>query len=442
MNIAFIEKVAAAIETVNPVHPIGRIVEINGAVACVSGLSQSAGLGDPIKILSATRIIAGEIIKMNDDVVQVLIEETMEGIRLNDRVQLNQPVRFAPDDSWVGRVIDPDGQPLDGRPLLQGTQPVPLRRGPPPAHQRRQMGERLETSLAIFNTLLPLVKGQRIGLFAGSGVGKSTLIADLARSASADLIVIALIGERGRELGHFIENVLGPEGMARSIIVAATSDRAPQVRRRCALAAMAVAEFFRDKGQHVVLFADSMTRFCEAHREVAIAAGETASLRGFPASMVPAIASLCERAGPGTADTGDITAVFSILVAGSDMEEPVADIMRGILDGHIVMNREIAERGRFPAIDVLKSVSRALPSAAQRHENALISKAREHLGHYENAELMIQAGLYVNGSDPKVDEAIACHDALEEFMTIRDKRGIAMHFDVLKKATTLPNKPT
>jgi flagellum-specific ATP synthase len=437
MNITFIEKVTASIQTLSTTHPVGKVCKINGSTIHATGISHAAGLGDPVSISSNDRRISGEIIKLSDGAAQILTEETMEGIKLNDMVRLLPPTRFAPDESWVGRVIDPDGKPLDGRPILHGKTAIPLRRDPPPAHTRRQMGERLETSLAVFNTMLPLVKGQRIGLFAGSGVGKSTLIADLARSVSSDLIVIALIGERGRELVHFIENVLGPEGMARSIVVAATSDRAPQVRRRCALAAMAVAEYFRDQGQHVVLFADSMTRFCEAHREISIAAGEDASLRGFPASTVPAIASICERAGPGTHLSGDITAVFSVLVAGSDMEEPIADILRGILDGHIVMDRGIAERGRFPAIDVLKSVSRSLPNAAERHENALISAARRHLGNYENAELMIQAGLYEEGSDPKIDDAINSYDAIDTFLTVKDNRGIKLHFDALKQ--TMPS---
>ena len=434
MNITFIEKVAASIKTMSAVHPIGRVAGINGAVVSVAGLSLASGLGDPIVIQSQGRQVAGEIIKLNGDFAEVLVEDTMEGIKLNDTVRLDKRRRFAPDDSWIGRVIDPAGLPLDGRPLMHGINAVPLHRAPPPAHERRPMGERLETSLAIFNTMLPIVKGQRIGLFAGSGVGKSTLIADLARSMTADIIVIALIGERGREVRHFIDDVLGPEGMARSIIIAATSDRAPQVRRRCALAAMAVAEHFRDSGMNVVLFADSMTRFCEAHREVAVAAGETASLRGYPASTAPAIAGLCERAGPGTKNAGDITAIFSVLVAGSDMDEPIADILRGILDGHIVMDRDIAERGRFPAVDVLRSVSRSLPSAARPHENAMIAQARMHLGNYSNAELMIQAGLYVKGSDPKVDDAIDCHDALEALFAIKDLRGVKLHFDVLQKA--------
>lgn len=433
MNIAFLEKISAGLADIDVTHPIGRVHKIDGAVISVKGISSVSALGDPIIVTSPKGPIAGEIIKLDGDVVEALLENTLEGLKLGDQVQLEKPKRFAPDENWIGRVIDPMGQPLDGRPLVQGKRSVSIHRTAPAAHQRRPMGDRIETSLAIFNTMLPIVQGQRIGLFAGSGVGKSTLIANLAQSATADVIVIALIGERGREVRHFIDEVLGPEGMARSIIIAATSDRAPQIRRRCALAAMSVAEFFRDQGQHVILFADSMTRYCEAHREVALSAGEAASLRGYPTSTTSSIAALCERAGPGTAETGDITAIFSVLVAGSDMEEPIADILRGILDGHIVMDREIAEKGRFPAIDVLRSVSRSLPGAAERHENALISKAREHLGNYDKVELMIQAGLYEAGSDKKIDQAIDCHDALEALLSIRDNRGVAMHFEALRK---------
>jgi flagellum-specific ATP synthase len=331
-------------------------------------------------------------------------------------------------------VIDPDGRPLDGRPLLPGGVAVPLMAPPPRAHDRRALGARIETGLAVFNTLLPLVRGQRIGLFAGSGVGKSTLLADLARGAVADVIVIALVGERGRELRDFVENVLGPEGMARAVIVAATSDRAPQTRRRCAWAAMAVAEYFRDQGQQVMLFVDSVTRFCEAHREVAVAGGEGAALRGFPASTSAIVAGLCERAGPGAGEAGDITAVFSVLVAGSDMDEPVADMLRGVLDGHVVLDRDIAERGRFPAIDVLRSVSRSLPEAATPAENALIAQARNALGRYDSAALMIKAGLYVSGSDPQTDSAIACEPALDRFLAIKDGRDATAHFQSLKQA--------
>jgi flagellum-specific ATP synthase len=279
-----------------------------------------------------------------------------------------------------------------------------------------------------FDTLLPLVQGQRIGLFAGSGVGKSSLLAKFARGVAADVVVIALIGERGRELRDFTETVLGTLGMKRAVIVAATSDQSPLIRRRCAWAAMAVAEHFRDKGQHVLFLADSVTRFAEAHREVALAAGEEASLRGYPPSVAHMIMSLAERAGPGPQGSGDITGVFSVLVPGSDMEEPVADILRGALDGHVVLDRRIAERGRYPAVDLLRSVSRSLPAAASEPENLLIAEARKLLGVYDRAELMIQAGLYVAGSDPLIDRAIKVWPALDGFLAEDAHDGIEGSF--------------
>ncbi len=270
--------------------------------------------------------------------------------------------------------------------------------------------------MAVFDTLLPLVRGQRIGLFAGSGVGKSSLLAKFARGVDADVVVIALVGERGRELRDFVERVLGPEGMRRAVVVTATSDQSALARRRCALAAMAVAEHFRAQGLHVLYLADSITRFAEAHREVALACGETAALRGYPPSVAQAIMSLAERAGPGPEGEGDITAVFSVLVAGSDMEETIADILRGVLDGHVVMDRKIAERGRYPAIDLLRSVSRSLPEAATKEENAHIAQARALLGAWDRAEMMIQAGLYAKGSDPMIDAAIRVWPALDAFL--------------------------
>jgi len=249
----------------------------------------------------------------------------------------------------------------------------------------------------------------------------------------ADIVVIALVGERGRELREFTERVLGPVGMARSVVVTATSDQSPLMRRMCALTAMAVAEHFRDQGRHVLLLVDSVTRFAEAHREVALAGGEGASLRGFPPSLTQAIMGLAERAGPGPEGKGDITAVFSVLVAGSDMEEPVADILRGVLDGHVVMDRRIAERGRFPAIDLLRSVSRSLPEAANEDENAMIGEARRLLGAYDRAEMMIQAGLYAQGSDPLIDRAIKVWPQLDGFLAeSAPASGVVGSFERLK----------
>jgi flagellum-specific ATP synthase len=324
---------------------------------------------------------------------------------------------IAPGSHWIGRVIDPDGAPLDGKPLFPGPVPRALQTAPPPATRRRAMGARLPTGLAVFDTLLPIVQGQRLGLFAGSGVGKSHLLSRLARGVAADVIVIGLIGERGREVRDFVEETLGEDGLKRSVVIAATSDRSPLVRQRAAWTMMSVAEYFRDQGAHVLLLADSITRFAQAHREVAVASGEPAALRGYPASMAQAVMSLCERAGPGTAEQGDITAILSVLVAGSDMEEPVADTLRGVLDGHVVLSREIAERGRFPAIDLLRSVSRSLPRAASAEENLKIATARRHLGAYDRAELMLQAGLYTNGSDANIDAAIKVWPGLDAFLT-------------------------
>jgi len=398
-----------------PVRRIGRVVETRRGLVEVTGLD-GATIGDRVLIHSRDGVAGGEVLRLIPGRSSVLPDASGDGMAIDDRVELLGKAEVAPDNSWIGRVVDATGQPLDGRPLLRGSCARALWAPAPAAASRRRMGGRLGTGIAVFDTLLPLVQGQRIGLFAGSGVGKSSLLARFARGVEADVVVIALVGERGRELREFTERVLGPAGMARSVVVTATSDQSPLMRRMCALTAMAVAEHFRDQGLHVLLLVDSITRFAEAHREVALAGGEVASLRGYPPSLAHAIMGLAERAGPGPEGMGDITAVFSVLVAGSDMDEPVADILRGVLDGHVVMDRRIAERGRFPAIDLLRSVSRSLPEAADEAENALIQDARRLLGAYDRAEMMIQAGLYAAGSDPVIDRAIRLWPALDAFL--------------------------
>jgi flagellum-specific ATP synthase len=418
----------ARIAEVSAMTSIGRVAEVGRGTLRVTGLTAIAGLGDRVLIRGATMRTGGEVVGLSAAGVTILPDEVAEGMAIGDAVALEGRADIAPADDWIGRIIDPLGRPLDGRPLFPGTVPRPLRARPPAAARRRRLGDRLATGVAVFDTLLPLVRGQRIGLFAGSGVGKSSLLARFARGITADVVVIALIGERGRELRDFTEAVLGPVGMARSVVVAATSDQSPLIRRRCALAAMAVAEHFRDQGLHVLLLADSVTRFAEAHREVALAAGEAPTLRGYPASTAPAIMGLAERAGPGSEGAGDITAVFTVLVPGSDMEEPVADILRGVLDGHVVMDRKIAERGRYPAIDLLRSVSRSLPGAASTEENALIGQARALLGAWDRAELMVQSGLYVRGSDPMVDAALAVWPALDAFLAEEAPDGVEESF--------------
>ena len=428
------DSLLAEISHLRPVRHYGQVGTMQAATLLVHGLSKRARLGDRVQIEDAQgRVIGGEILALSRDGAEVLPEEATEGLAIGDRVEHVGRNTIAPDDSWIGRVIDPYGEPLDGRPLARGTLPRGLRAAPPAPARRKRLGGRLGTGLNAFNTLLPLVRGQRIGLFAGSGVGKTMLLGQLARGIEADVVVLALVGERGRELRDFVEDVLGPEGLARAVVVSATSDMSPLARRRSALTAMAVAEHFRDAGQHVLLLCDSVTRFAEAHREIALAAGEAPSLRGFPPSTAHQIMSLAERAGPGEPGQGDITAVFTVLVAGSDMDEPVADILRGVLDGHVVLDRAIAERGRFPAVDLMRSVSRSLPAAASPGENALIAEARRLIGAWERAEMMVQAGLYAQGSDPLTDRAIRLFPKLDAFLAGQSARSNTDSFARLKK---------
>jgi len=407
----------AGLDDLKPARRIGRVVRVGQGTVSVGGLGDVAQLGDQLVIRRGTGAdLRAEIIAVAPDGLTALPEGDAGGCALRDRVTLHPDPGLAPDASWLGRIIDPYGKPLDGAPLVPGPVPQPLRAPPPAATARRGLGARLETGLAAFNTLLPLARGQRMGLFAGSGVGKTTLLGQLARGIAADVVVIAMIGERGREVRAFVETALGPSGMARAVVVAATSDQSPLLRRRAAWAAMTVAEHFRAGGAHVLLVMDSITRLAEAHREIALAAGEPPSMRGYPPSTTGLVMALSERAGPGRAGEGDITALFSVLVQGSDMDEPVADMLRGVLDGHVVLDRTIAERGRFPPVDLLRSVSRSLPGAASSGENALIAEARRLLGAHERAEMMIQAGLYATGSDPAVDEAIRVWPGLDAFM--------------------------
>ena len=433
MSLVGFENVLAAVDEVQHSRPVGRITAILEGRVQVSGLSRHAAIGDLVQLNAASGDIQGEITGLCATHVDVIPDGSAEGLRIGARAVYLGAASIAPDACWVGRVVDPYGNPLDGNPLLPGLSSRPLRGPAPDPVARRPMGARVGTGLCAFNTVLPIVRGQRIGLFAGSGVGKSTLLGALTQGVEADVVVIAMVGERGREVREFIDRVLGPDGMGRSIVVAATSDKSAALRRRCALAAMSIAEHFRDMGKHVLLLTDSITRFADAHREIALSNGEDPSLRGYPASMAAQITALCERAGPGAGATGDITAIFTVLVAGSDMEEPVADVLRGVLDGHVVLDRDIAERGRFPAIDLLRSVSRSLPLAANDQENALIGEARRLLGAYEKAEMMIQAGLYASGSDPVIDAAILAWPKLDAFIGKSEAGDVRQSFVALAR---------
>ncbi|MEJ6390124.1 FliI/YscN family ATPase [Gymnodinialimonas ulvae] len=425
-----IDLLRAQLRGITPSRAVGEVTALGRSSVSVVGLTRVAALGDRVRFHTE---LTGEILAMEDGIARVMPEGPTDGLRLGATVSHIGPQVIAPDISWLGRVIDPDGAPLDGRALFQGARAYPLLASPPSPTHRRGLGQRLETGHAAFDTLLPIVEGQRVGLFAGSGVGKSRLIAALAQQMQTDVVVIGLIGERGREVRDFVTDTLGPDGLKRAVVVTATSDRPAPTRARAAYTMMAVAEFFRDQGKNVLLLADSITRFAEAQRDVAAAAGEPFGPSGFPASMAQSVMGLAERAGPGVGDQGDITAIFSVLVAGSDMEGPVADVTRGVLDGHVVLSRDIAERGRFPAIDVLRSVSRSLPGAADEAENALIREARHLLSAYDKAEMMVQAGLYTPGADPTTDAAVKVWSDLDRFVAGYSEGGAAESFEALRK---------
>ncbi len=437
MSIGF-EGLAARLDRLRLHRMFGQVAGMNGGLVEVSGLSRLAGLHDRVALhLRDKTEVMAEVIQLGAETVSVLPESAVDGVTMGDRVEFLGDGDLRPCKDWIGHVLDPFGVPLDGSDLHIGMAPVQVRCSPPHAFQRKPLGDRIVTGIAALDTFLPLVRGQRLGLFAGSGIGKSTLLGTITKRVQADLVVVALIGERGREVGEFVRKTLGPEGMKKAIVVAATSDQSPLIKRRCAWTAMSIAEYFRDMGAQVLLVADSITRFAEAHRDIAVASGEKLGRGGFPASTGQLVMELAERAGPGPEGVGDISALFSVLVAGSDMEEPIADLVRGVLDGHIVLDRSIAERGRFPAIDVMASVSRCLPDAASEIENKIISHGRAVLAKYKDSELLVQSGLYTAGNDPDLDAALHLFTRLDTFLGTLSNGGHSEAFEKLAEALEL-----
>jgi flagellum-specific ATP synthase len=331
-----------------------------------------------------------------------------------------------PSDRWLGRVVNAMGEPIDNKgPLPRGNQAYPLRGVPPQAHARQRVKGKVDMGVRALNTYVTMCRGQRMGIFAGSGVGKSVLMSMLARYTASDVAVIGLIGERGREVQEFIEDNLGEEGLARSVVVVATSDEPALMRRQAAYMTMTLAEFFRDNDQDVLCMMDSVTRFAMAQREIGLSGGEPPASKGYTPSVFAELPRLLERAGPGTGK-GGITGLFTVLVEGDDHNEPIADAVRGILDGHIVLDRSIAERGRFPAIDILRSLSRTMPGCNSEDENIIVRQSRRLMAAYSNMEELIRLGAYRAGSDPEVDEAIRYHDALEAFLSQNQSEGCSL----------------
>lgn len=408
----------AALDGLGAVNVHGRVSGVQGLLVEVAGPVGAMSLGGRLDIeIAPGAMVPAEVVGFSGDKALVMPFGALEGVRRGclAHVRRTHP-GLRPSSAWLGRVLDAMGRPIDGMPPpLEGRVVYPFRADPPAAHSRRRVGEPLDLGVRAINAFLTCCRGQRMGIFAGSGVGKSVLLSMMARNAACDVAVIGLIGERGREVQEFLQDDLGAEGLARSVVIVATSDEPALMRKQAAYATMAVAEHFRDQGAQVLCMMDSVTRFAMAQREIGLAAGEPPTTKGYTPTVFSELPRLLERAGPG-ADEGAITGLFTVLVDGDDHNEPVADAVRGILDGHIVMERAIAERGRYPAINVLKSVSRTLPKSADPIFWPTVMKARRTLGTFADMEELIRLGAYRPGSSAEVDEAIRLNPALEQFL--------------------------
>ena len=417
---------AAGLRALQPDQRYGRVVAVRGALIEVEGLAGVASIGSRVQIDSPDGPIEAEITGLERDLACCLSFNDPNGVASGARATLTAgrfSLRVSAD--WLGRTVDGLGRPIDGRgQLVPGAVPRLIKASPPPAAQRTRVGEKVETGVRALDIFAPLCRGQRLGLFAGSGVGKSTLLSMLARWTTCDVAVIGLIGERGREVQEFIDDDLGPEGLKRSVVVVATSDEPALMRRQAAWTTLAIAEHFRDQGLNVLCLMDSVTRFAMAQREIGLASGEPPATKGYTPTVFAELPRLLERAGPGVEGQGSITGLFSVLVDGDDHNEPVADAVRGILDGHIVITRRIAERGRYPAIDVLKSISRTLPRAHSDEENFIRNDARRVLSTYGDMEEMIRLGAYRVGSNIEVDQAMELAPRIEALLT-QDKSSRA-----------------
>ncbi len=391
-----------------------------GKVEAVTGLAlrvrlPGARVGDMLTIRRKGEPLLAEVVGFDGGLAIAMALGSLQAVGVDDVVESHgAPFTVRVSDALIGRVVDGLGRPLDGgAPITAGT-PVPIDRAPPLATKRRPIRNPLPTGVRVIDGLLTMGEGQRVGLFAGSGVGKSTLLGAIARRADADIIIVALVGERGREVGEFLEGALGEEGRKRSIVVAATSDVSPLERLRAAQVATAYAEHYRDQGKRVLLLVDSVTRFARAAREIGLAAGEMPARRGYPPSVFAMMPRLLERSGQG--EVGSISAIYTVLVEGGDMDEPIADEVRGILDGHVVLDRTLVARGRFPAVDVLGSVSRVMDAVTSEVHRKNARKFRSLLAAYEEKRDLILLGAYAKGGDKLVDEALAKLPRLEHFL--------------------------
>lgn len=384
----------------------GAVTEVFPSHFCVEGLSAFLQLGDCVMLESGRGETPGQVIRITRENALVKSFQSHVGVGIGARVFRRGPFMIAPDQAWKGRALNAFAEPIDnGGPLPRGAEKRPVDAAPPNPMGRARINAAALTGVRIIDAFMPLCRGQRIGIFAGSGVGKSTLLSMMSRSASFDSVVICLVGERGREVRSFLDEVLGARA-ATAVTIVATGDESPMMRRLAPLTAIAVAEYFRDHGENTLLIMDSVTRYAHALREIALAAGEPAVANGFTPGVFADLPALLERAGPGIEGDGSITAIFSVLVDGDNHNDPIADCIRGTLDGHIVLDRAIAEQGRYPAIDVLKSISRLAGIAWRAGEREIIEECRALIARFEDTRDLRLLGGYQSGVDPFLDRAV------------------------------------
>jgi len=434
------EHAQAAIDLLSDHEVYGRVTKVLGLLVEIAGFGDELSIGSQVHLAPPRgQQVPCEVVGFREGHALLMPFGTLEGISLGCPaiIRRREPA-VTPDESWLGRVINGMGQPIDGKGrLIQGGHPIPLRNTPPAPHSRQRVGTQLDLGVRAVNTFLATCRGQRMGIFSGSGVGKSVLLSMMARYTEADISVIGLIGERGREVQEFIEDDLGPDGLKRSVVIVATGDEPALMRRQAAYLTLATAEYFRNQGRQVLCLIDSLTRFAMAQREIGLSAGEPPTSKGYPPTTFGELARLLERAGPGGPGQGSITGLFAVLVEGDDHNEPIADAVRGIIDGHIVMQREIADRGRYPAINILKSVSRSLPKAITPAQNNILRRAKQIITTYEDMAELIRLGAYRKGSDPKVDEAIKLYPQIEEFLTQNKEENTSIEDGFARMATIL-----
>lgn len=434
-----LESLKQHIESVNPVTISGKVQAVRGLIIECVGLINFVTIGSLCKIVPSIHAednLLCEVVGFEGNTVLLMPFSDIEGIGVGATVEVCVSETFVkPDIEWMGRVINAFAEPLDSfGPLKIGSDSYSLKKKPPKAHTRSIIGKKIDLGVRAIDTFTSCCYGQRLGIFAGSGVGKSVLISMLTKYADTDVKVIGLVGERGREVKEFIEEYLGPEGLKKAVIIVATGDEPALARKRAAYLTLTVAEYFRDQGKEVLCILDSVTRFAMAQREIGLTVGEPPTSKGYTPSVFAELPKLLERAGPGTG-IGNITGLFSVLVEGDDQNEPISDAVRGILDGHIILDRSIAERGRYPAIDVLRSVSRTMPKCNTDFENRIVIFARKMLAIYNDMAEMIRLGAYKKGTDPEVDLAIGYYGKIEQFLNQKphDHTSMQESYEMLAK---------